>query len=57
MLTEDHMIGSAAFVVAPWRYERLEGDIHWEPVDVSDKLSELILTFYKYAVCRPRKVH
>jgi len=47
MLTEDRMIGSAAFVDAPWRYKRLEGDSQWEPVDVPDRLSELILNFYK----------
>ena len=42
-LAEDQMIGSAAFVDDPWRYERLEGVSHWMLVDVPDKLSELIL--------------
>jgi len=46
-LSEDQMISSAALVVAPWRYERLEGVSHWVPVDVPDKLSELILNCYK----------
>ena len=46
-LAEDQMIGSAAFVDAPWRYQRLEGVSHWVPVDVPDKLSELIINFYK----------
>lgn len=46
-LSEDQMIGSAAFVDAPWRYERLEGVSHWVPVDVPDRLSALILDDYK----------
>jgi len=46
-LTEDQMIGSAAFVDAPWRYERFEGVSHWIPVDVPDKLSDLLLDFFK----------
>jgi len=46
-LAEDQMIGSAAFVDAPWHYERLEGVSHWIPVDAPDKLSQLILNFYK----------
>jgi len=46
-LAEDQMIGSAAFVDAPWRYQRLEGVSHWVPVDVPDKLSQLIISFYK----------
>ena len=46
-LAEDQMIGSAAFVDAPWRYERLDGISHWVPVDAPDELSELILNFYK----------
>jgi len=46
-LAEDQMVGSAAFVDAPWRYQRMEGVSHWIPVDVPDKLSELIINFYK----------
>jgi pimeloyl-ACP methyl ester carboxylesterase len=38
---------SAAFVDASWRYKRLEGVSHWAPVDVPDRLSALILDFYK----------
>jgi hypothetical protein len=41
------MIGSAAFVDAPWRYQRLKGVSDWVPVDAPDKLSELIINFYK----------
>lgn len=46
-LAEDQMIGSAAFVDASWRYERLEGVSHWVPLDAPDRLSELILDFYR----------
>jgi len=45
-LAEDQMIGSAALVDAPWRYERLEGISHWVPLDAPDRLSALILDFY-----------
>jgi len=46
-LAEDQMIGSAAFVDAQWRYERLEGVSHWIPVDVPDRLSDLLLDFFR----------
>jgi len=47
VLAEDQIIGSAAFVDAPWRYERWEGVSHWVPMDVPDKLSELMLDFFR----------
>ncbi len=46
-LAEDQMIGSAAYVDAPWRYERMEGISHWVPVDAPEELSTLILDFIK----------
>ena len=46
-LAEDQMIGSAAYVDAPWRYERLDGISHWVPVDAPEELSRLILDFNK----------
>lgn len=46
-LAEDQMIGSAAYVDAPWRYERIVGASHWIPVDVPDKLSDLLVDFFK----------
>jgi pimeloyl-ACP methyl ester carboxylesterase len=46
-LAEDQMIGSAEYVDAQWRYERLEGVSHWVPVDEPDKLSSLLLNFFK----------
>ena len=44
-LAEDQMIGSEAYVDAPWRYERMKDISHWVPVDAPDKLSELIIEF------------
>jgi pimeloyl-ACP methyl ester carboxylesterase len=46
-LAEDQMINSAAFVDANWQYERMEGVSHWIPVDEPEKLTELILKYYK----------
>ena len=46
-LAEDQMIGSAEYVDAQWRYERLEGVSHWVPVDEPDKLSDMLLDFFK----------
>lgn len=48
-LAEDQMIGSAAFVDAPWRYERLEGVSHWIPVDAPDTVSEMLISYFKSA--------
>ncbi len=44
-LGEDQMTASAAFVEAPWRYERIEGCDHWVPVHAPDRLNELLLDF------------
>ncbi len=44
-LAEDQMIGSEAYVDAPWRYERMKDISHWVPVDAPEKLSELIIEF------------
>jgi len=46
-LAEDQMIGSAAFVDAPWKYERMEGISHWVPVDEPETLSEMIIRYFK----------
>lgn len=48
-LAEDQMIGSAAFVDAPWRYERLDGVSHWIPVDAPDTVSEMLIGYFKSA--------
>jgi pimeloyl-ACP methyl ester carboxylesterase len=42
-LNEDRMIASERFVDAEWRYERLDGVSHWIPLDVPDRLNELLL--------------
>jgi len=46
-LAEDQMIGSAEYVDAQWQYERIEGVSHWVPVDEPDKLSNLLLKYFK----------
>ena len=43
-LSEEQMVGSAAFVDGPWRYECLPG-AHWIPVQAPDQLSALLLDF------------
>jgi pimeloyl-ACP methyl ester carboxylesterase len=44
-LTETQMTGSAAFVAAPWRYERVEGAGHWMQWEVPDEVNTLLLDF------------
>ncbi|MBV8032103.1 MAG: alpha/beta hydrolase [Betaproteobacteria bacterium] len=44
-LTEAQMVGSAAFVEGPWRYERFEGASHWLQLDQPDKLNRLLIDF------------
>jgi pimeloyl-ACP methyl ester carboxylesterase len=44
-LTEAQMVGSAAFVSGPWRYERVDGVAHWIPLEAPEKLNELLLDF------------
>ena len=46
-LTERQMTGSAAWVEALWRYERIEGTSHWIPLDAPQRLNELLLDFLK----------
>lgn len=48
-LVERQMTASAAFVDAPWRYERLHNVGHWIPLDVPDRLAELLVDFYRGA--------
>jgi pimeloyl-ACP methyl ester carboxylesterase len=44
-LAEQPMIGSAAHVRGPWRYERFEGAGHWIPLEEPDRLNALLLEF------------
>lgn len=44
-LTEDRMLASASQVVAPWRYERVEGASHWVPLDRPEWLNRLLVEF------------
>ncbi len=46
-LTEAQMVGSAAFVAAPWRYERIEGAGHWLQLDAPQQLNRLLLEFLR----------
>lgn len=48
-LTESQMLGSAEFMDAPWRYERLEGASHWLMLDRPQALNALILDFFSAA--------
>lgn len=42
-MAEDRMIASERFVDAEWRYERIKGASHWIPLDVPDRLNQLLL--------------
>ena len=44
-LTEANMVGSAAYLAGPWRYERMDGIGHWIPLEAPDRLNELLLDF------------
>jgi pimeloyl-ACP methyl ester carboxylesterase len=44
-LTEESMLGSAAHVTGPWRYERIEGASHWLQLDAQERVNELLLEF------------
>jgi pimeloyl-ACP methyl ester carboxylesterase len=44
-LTEEAMTGSAAHLVGPWRYERLDGVGHWMQLDAPQALNALLLDF------------
>ncbi|MEU7467492.1 alpha/beta hydrolase [Streptomyces sp. NPDC044984] len=43
--TELGMTGSAAYMNAPWRYERLDEAGHWPHLDVPGKVNALLLDF------------
>ncbi len=51
-LTERQMTGSAAFVDAPWRYERIEGASHWIPYDAPERLAALLIGHWRAAAGR-----
>lgn len=44
-MTEEGMVQSAAFVQAPFQYERIEGASHWIPLEASERLNELLVGF------------
>jgi len=44
-LTEEQMTGSAAYVDAPWRYERIDGVGHWMPLQAPESVNALLLDF------------
>jgi pimeloyl-ACP methyl ester carboxylesterase len=44
-LTEQQMTGSAEFISASWRYERLEGPGHWMPWEAAEQVNPLLLNF------------
>jgi hypothetical protein len=44
-LTEEAMTGSAAHVVGPWRYERLDGVGHWMQLEAPEVVNALLLDF------------
>jgi pimeloyl-ACP methyl ester carboxylesterase len=44
-LVEEQMVGSRAFVDAPWHYERLDGIGHWLQLEAPDEVNALLLDF------------
>lgn len=44
-ITEQALTGTAAFVDAPWRYERINGIGHWPQLDAPDHVNTLLLNF------------
>jgi pimeloyl-ACP methyl ester carboxylesterase len=46
-LTEAQMTGSAKYVEAPFRYERLPGASHWFPLDAPKPLANLLIGFFR----------
>jgi pimeloyl-ACP methyl ester carboxylesterase len=44
-LIEAQMTRSAAFVDAPWRYERIDGADHWMQLEAPDEVNRLLLDF------------
>ncbi|MGR8918402.1 MAG: alpha/beta fold hydrolase [Gammaproteobacteria bacterium] len=49
-LTEAQMAGSAAYLDAPWRYERVEGAGHWLQVDRPAAVNALLLDWLQSRV-------
>lgn len=45
-LTERQMTDSAAYVEAPWRYERIEESSHWIPLDAPRELNEVLMEYF-----------
>ena len=45
VLTDAQMTGSASFVSAPWRYERIEGAGHWMQLERPDEINALLVDF------------
>lgn len=45
-LTETQMMGSFAYMDAPWRYERVEGASHWLMLDRPEAINSLLLDFF-----------
>ena len=46
-LIEAQMTGSAQYVIAEWRYERLEGVGHWITLDAADRLNRMLLAWLR----------
>ena len=46
-LTEESMTGSARYVTAPWRYERISEASHWLQLDRPDLVNSLLIDFLK----------
>jgi len=44
-LTEESVMGTAKFVTASWRYERLDGVGHWMQLEAPERINELLLDF------------
>lgn len=45
-LAKAQMIGSAAFVEAPFRYELIEGVGHWMQIDAAEQVNALLVDFF-----------
>jgi pimeloyl-ACP methyl ester carboxylesterase len=52
-LTEAQMRGSARFVAAPFRYERIDGAGHWLQLEAPDRVNALLLGFLGEAAPAP----
>jgi pimeloyl-ACP methyl ester carboxylesterase len=46
-LTEQQMLESARFVKGRWSYRKIDGASHWIPLDAPDRLSEVLLSFFR----------